>query len=65
MDHPERLIRDPKDQPILNASIMADVDMIITGDKDFLCMDIESPRRITAAKSLFYIVTDKVGIITI
>jgi len=44
---------------------MADVDMIITGDKDFLCMDIESPRRITAAKSLFYIVTDKVGIITI
>jgi len=52
VDHAERLIRDAKDQPILNAAIIADVDMIITGDKDFLCMDIERPRCITAAKYL-------------
>lgn len=36
VDHAEKLIRDAKDQPILNAAIVADVDAILTGDKDFL-----------------------------
>jgi len=40
----EKLIRDPKDQPILNAAILYDVDIILTGDKDFLSMNMEHPR---------------------
>ena len=36
VDHAEKLIRDAKDQPILNAAIVSDVDIILTGDKDFL-----------------------------
>lgn len=42
--HAEKLIRDVKDQPILNAAIIADVDIILTGDKDFLCLDMEHPK---------------------
>lgn len=42
--HAEKLIRDVKDQPILNAAIIADVDVILTGDKDFLCLDMEHPK---------------------
>lgn len=50
----ERIIkmRDKKDQPILNAAVIADVDIIITGDKDFLCLDLERPKCITAAQFL-------------
>ena len=40
----EKLIRDAKDQPILNAAIVFDVDIILTGDKDFLSLEIEHPR---------------------
>jgi putative PIN family toxin of toxin-antitoxin system len=52
VDHAEKLIRDAKDQPILNAAIVADVDIILTGDKDFLSLDIEHPKCITAADFL-------------
>lgn len=41
--HAEKLIRDVKDQPILNAAIISDVDIILTGDKDFLSLDMEHP----------------------
>ena len=47
-----KLIRDAKDQPILNAAIVADVDVILTGDKDFLSLEIERPRCMTAAQFL-------------
>jgi len=50
--HAEKLIRDPKDQPILNAAILANVDLLITGDKDFLVLELEQPRCITAAQFL-------------
>ena len=50
--HTEKLIRDPKDQPILNAAILANVDLLITGDKDFLVLELEQPRCITAAQFL-------------
>lgn len=50
--HVEKLIRDAKDQPILNAAIVADVDIILTGDKDFLCLDMEHPKCLTAAQFL-------------
>ena len=52
VDHAEKLIRDAKDQPILNAAIVADIDIILTGDKDFLSLDIEHPKCMTAADFL-------------
>ncbi|MCL1862759.1 MAG: putative toxin-antitoxin system toxin component, PIN family [Defluviitaleaceae bacterium] len=35
---------DPKDSPILNAAIIADVDIIVSGDKHFIELDIERPQ---------------------
>ena len=43
---------DAKDQPILNAAIVSDVDLILTGDRDFLSLDINHPKYITAAQFL-------------
>lgn len=50
--HAEKLIRDAKDQPILNAAIVFGVDVILTGDKDFLSLDLEHPRPMTASEFL-------------
>ena len=50
--HAEKLIRDAKDQPILNAAIVSDVDVILTGDRDFLSLDMEHPRCMTVAQFL-------------
>lgn len=36
-------IRDIKDYPVLYTAIIEDVDIIITGDKDFTDIDIEKP----------------------
>ena len=36
-------IRDPKDEKIIYSAISADVDILITGDKDFLGLAIERP----------------------
>ena len=44
----EQKIRDVNDRPILRAAINADVDILLTGDKDFLEADIEKPRTMTA-----------------
>ena len=52
VDHAEKLIRDAKDQPILNAASVADVDVILTGDKDFLSLKMEHPRCLTVAEFL-------------
>ena len=54
VDHAEKLIRDAKDQPILNAAIVADVDIILTGDKDFLSLDMDHPACMTAADFLAF-----------
>lgn len=48
----EKLIRDSKDQPILNAAILYDIDVILTGDKDFLCLNLNRPKCMTAAQLL-------------
>lgn len=48
----QKLIRDAKDQPILNAAILNDIDIILTGDKDFLSLDIIHPKCITVAQFL-------------
>ena len=45
-------IRDAKDQPILNAAILNNVDIIVTGDKDFLELEMEHPKCMTASEYL-------------
>ena len=45
-------IRDEKDKPILASAILADVDIIITGDKDFNNVDIERPEILSPADFL-------------
>jgi predicted nucleic acid-binding protein len=46
----EGKIRDVKDRPILRVALSADVDAILTGDKDFLEADVDKPQMITAAE---------------
>ncbi len=52
VDYAEKLIRDAKDQPILNAAIVFDVDIILTGDKDFLSLEMDHPKCMTAVQFL-------------
>lgn len=44
-NYPE--IRDPKDLPILVSTIISNVEIFITGDKDFHVLDIDYPRIMT------------------
>ena len=37
------IIRDEKDYPIMASAIIADVDVLITGDKDFKDIDLDRP----------------------
>lgn len=48
----ESRIRDVKDRPILRAALAAGVDLLLTGDADFLESDITRPRIISAADFL-------------
>ena len=52
VSHAQKLMRDAKDQPILNAAVASDVDIILTGDKDFLSLDMERPKCMTASQFL-------------
>lgn len=52
-EHSEALIRDVKDRPILRAAIQANVDILVTGDKDFLDSGITKPRIMTASEFLY------------
>jgi predicted nucleic acid-binding protein len=52
VERAEKLIRDPKDQPILNAAIVSGVDVILTGDKDFLSLDLDYPKLMTVTQFL-------------
>jgi putative PIN family toxin of toxin-antitoxin system len=45
-------IADPKDAPILNAAIMENVDVIISGDSHFLSLDMKRPKVMTPAQYL-------------
>ncbi len=49
-DFPE--MRDTKDSPILATAIMEGIDVFITGDKDFLVLDIKMPEIVTMAEFL-------------
>ncbi|MCL2815828.1 MAG: putative toxin-antitoxin system toxin component, PIN family [Oscillospiraceae bacterium] len=46
----EENIRDVTDRPILRAARKADVDILITGDKDFLGSSVKNPKIMTAAE---------------
>ena len=48
----ESKIRDVNDRPILRAAINAEADILLTGDKDFLESEIETPRIMKAAEFL-------------
>jgi putative PIN family toxin of toxin-antitoxin system len=50
-----RLISDPKDQPILSAALQSGVAIIITGDKHFLGLQMERPRTMTPAQYLEFV----------
>ena len=43
-------IRDKKDRPILAAAILADVDIIVSGDGDFYAVEIERPEILSPAE---------------
>lgn len=45
-------IRDEKDYPVLYTAIIEDVDILITGDKDFADIDIEKPEILTPIQFL-------------
>jgi predicted nucleic acid-binding protein len=45
-------MRDVKDYPILATAIIEDIDIFITGDKDFIVLDVEIPEIMTMAEFL-------------
>ncbi|MCM3760156.1 putative toxin-antitoxin system toxin component, PIN family [Alkalihalobacillus oceani] len=45
-------IRDSKDYPVLYMAIVEDVDILITGDKDFFDVEIERPEILTPTQFL-------------
>lgn len=52
MDETLFAIRDIKDYPVLYTAIIEDVDVLITGDKDFSDITIERPAIMTPAEFL-------------
>ncbi|MBS4031483.1 MAG: putative toxin-antitoxin system toxin component, PIN family [Clostridiales bacterium] len=51
-DHNLFTIRDNQDEKVLYSAITADVEILITGDKDFMDVDIEKPVILTPAQFL-------------
>ena len=45
-------MRDMKDSPILATAIMEGIDVFVTGDKDFLVLDVDMPEIVTMAEFL-------------
>lgn len=48
----EKKIRDVNDRAIMRAAVTANVDVVLTGDKDFLESGIKKPRIMNAAEFL-------------
>ncbi len=46
----ENSIRDIADRPILRAALNAKVEVLLTGDKDFLDSGVTNPKIMTAAE---------------
>lgn len=45
-------MRDTKDAPILATAIMEGIDVFLTGDKDFLVLDVDNPEILTMTEFL-------------
>ena len=45
-------MHDTKDAPILATATMEGIDVFITGDKDFLVLDVDMPEIVTMAEFL-------------
>lgn len=45
-------VRDAKDSPILTTAILESVDIFVTGDKDFLVLDVEIPDIVSMTEFL-------------
>jgi putative PIN family toxin of toxin-antitoxin system len=45
-------LRDLKDAPILDAAIENDIDIIVSGDKDFIVLELDRPKTVTPADFL-------------
>lgn len=45
-------MRDVKDAPILATALMESIDVFLTGDKDFLVLDVEMPEILTMKEFL-------------
>lgn len=43
-------IRDPNDYPVLYAAVVADADVLVTGDKDFMGIGLPRPEIMTPAE---------------
>jgi hypothetical protein len=43
-------LRDDDDLPVLASAIIADVDILLTGDKDFAGLELEHPKILTPAQ---------------
>ncbi len=43
-------IRDVNDYPVLYTAILEDVDILVTGDSDFIDVDVERPEILTPAE---------------
>jgi putative PIN family toxin of toxin-antitoxin system len=50
----EANIRDVKDQPIIRAAVKAKVDIILTGDKDFLASGIVCPKILSPSEFIVW-----------
>lgn len=42
-------MRDTKDSPILATALLESIDVFVTGDKDFLVLDVDIPEIVTMA----------------
>jgi uncharacterized protein len=49
----EKSMRDMMDRPILRSAIVSSVDIILTGDKDFLESEIDHPQMMTPSDFLY------------
>lgn len=59
MDRDLFKIRDAKDYPVLYTAILEDVDILVTGDKDFTDVEIDRPEILTPAEFIERYQTDR------
>lgn len=45
-------IRDPKDYPVLHSALTENIDVLVTGDKDFTVLELEYPEILTLSEFL-------------